>query len=48
MFQIKNYEVFKKLPKVFRIASDILGLGYHDNGRDQDITLKRILQYEET
>ena len=37
-FHRKIYKLFKDLPKVFRIADDILVVGYKADGRDHDET----------
>ena len=40
----KNYKIFKELPNVFSIADDILIVGYDDNGRDHNRTLRKVVQ----
>ena len=37
-------EIFKDLPNVFGISDDILIVGYASNGKDQDLTLQKVLQ----
>ena len=40
MFQRKIDEIFKELSNVFGFADDILGVGYDDDGRNLDNTLR--------
>ena len=43
MFQRKISKIFKELPNMFRIADDILVVGYDNDSRNHDNMLWRVL-----
>ena len=44
IFQRKIYEIFKGQPNIFGIADDILFVGYGADSRDNDRTLRQVIQ----
>ena len=44
MFQRKIDEIFKVLPNVFRIADDILAVGYEADSRDHKDKVCRVIE----
>ena len=44
MFQIKIDEIFRKVPKAFSVADDILIVGHEDIASDYDRTLSTVLK----
>ena len=45
MFQYKINEIFDDMPNVFRIADDILVIGYDKDGADHDKAVYNVLQW---
>ena len=44
MFQCKIGEIFNDMPNVFRIADDILVIGYDNDGKDHNKAVYGVLK----
>ena len=44
MFQSKIDEIFNNMPNVFRIADDIMVIGYNNDGKDHDEAVYNVLK----
>ena len=43
-YQRKIDEIFNDMPNIFGITNDILVVSYHDDGRDHNNTVQKVLQ----
>ena len=44
IFQKKIDEIFSVMPNIFSNADDILVAGFNEQGKDQDVTLDKVLR----